>query len=271
MTTIDPDISPGALLRRPAPNSHVELGGHLWGFGGLHGGLALAMLTAAMRSQAHGVTLRSVTGRFHRPIRKRFEIETAEVRSGRTIATLSALAAGDKGVHLDAAATFGTADPGGAPADLPRFEPEPPTAPPPEGCPRFEVPTEFVPIANQCEIRPVGPNRPYAGGSEPILTAWIRLVEDDEPPDPYRLVFLMDALAPSYAAVLPGLQLIPTVELAVRPSDSLDIAPITSPWVLLHAVTRTASPTGWVEENIDAWSIDGTYLGTAQQLRLIKT
>ncbi|ETA02674.1 hypothetical protein ThrDRAFT_01246 [Frankia casuarinae] len=34
----------------------------------------------------------------------------------------------------------------------------------------------------------VGPNRPYGGGAEPTLTAWIRLREDDHPPDTNRLM-----------------------------------------------------------------------------------
>ena len=58
--------------------------------------------------------------------------------------------------------------------------------------------------------------RPYAGGPRPVLTAWLRLTDDDQPPDIFRLIMLMDALAPSYAAVLTTLQAIPTVELTVR-------------------------------------------------------
>jgi hypothetical protein len=116
------------------------------------------------------------------------------------------------------------------------------------------------------EIRPVGHNRPYAGCPEPELTAWIRLTEDDEPPDAYRLLLLMDALAPSYAAVLTDLQLIPTVELTVRPGQGLQHA--SSPWILLQARTRWANPDGWMDEQIDAWDPDGIHLGSAHQLRI---
>ena len=40
------------------------------------------------------------------------------------------------------------------------------------------------------------------GGPTPELVAWIRLVADDEPPDELRMITLIDALAPSYAAVM---------------------------------------------------------------------
>jgi hypothetical protein len=40
--------------------------------------------------------------------------------------------------------------------------------------------------------------------------------------------------------------------------------------VLLHARTRAASGDGWIDEEIHAWGPDGTHLGSAQQLRLIR-
>ena len=78
----------------------------------------------------------------------------------------------------------------------------------------------------------------------------------------------MDALPPSYAAILSALAPIPTVELTVRPGQSL--ARASSPWVLLHARTRAASADGWIDEEIHAWGPDGAHLGSAQQLRLMR-
>ncbi|MFC6561097.1 hypothetical protein [Nonomuraea cavernae] len=115
---------------------------------------------------------------------------------------------------------------------------------------------------------PRGTNRPYAGGAEPELTAWIRLLEDDEPPDVHRLALLMDGLAPSYAAVLSELALLPTVEFAVGPA--IGLLRTASPWVLLRARTHRASADGWVDEGIDAWGPDGDHLGSARQLRLVR-
>ena len=256
-------ITPGALLRR-IPSGTIDAERHLWGFGGLHGGLTLALLTSVMRRDAPGpARLPSATIRFHLPLSEPFGIETEVLRQGK-VTTLAARAGSDGVVHADASAIFG-ADRQAASLG---FAPPAPPAPPPSDCERFRIPPEFVPISSFMEIRPVGPNRPYAGCAEPELTAWIRLAEDDEPPDAYRLITLMDALAPSYAAVLTELQLIPTVELTVRPGQGA--AEASSPWTLLHARTRWIEADGWLEEQIDAWDPAGAHLASAHQLRLVR-
>ena len=97
--------------------------------------------------------------------------------------------------------------------------------------------------------------------SSPVFTR-------NHPPGTSRLILLMDALAPSYAAILSALAPVPTIELTVRPSENL--ARASSPWVLLHARTRAASADGWIDEEIHAWGPDGAHLGSARQLRLIR-
>ncbi|WP_303246576.1 thioesterase family protein [Streptomyces sp. NA04227] len=251
------------LLRKPA-GEWVETAEHLKGFGGFHGGLALGMLSSAMSAHVPGLQLQSITGRFGRIIDGGFGIESALVRSGRTSSTVSAKAESPKGVHLEATGVFSV--PGEQ--RWPLVAPKPPQAPPPEDCEVFAIPKEFVPISQSMEIRPVGSARPYAGGPEPELVAWIRLLEDDEAPDAARFVFLMDALAPSYAAMLSELVFVPTVELTVRPGEGLATA--TSPWILLRASTLAATSGGWIDEQIDAWGLDGTHLGTAHQLRVVR-
>jgi hypothetical protein len=262
-TAAAPPDPPGALLDRAVPG-YLALGGHLRGFGGIHGGLALALLTSAMQAQAAGEPLRSVTARYHRPIADEFRIEVTPIRSGHAARTLAASATGHKGPYADATGLFGP------PPDArwPQVAPPPPAAPSPADCAVFSVPAEFAPISAYLEIRPVGPNRPYAAGTEPALTAWARLREDDHPPGTSRLSLRMDARAPSYAAILSTLTPIPTVELTVRPSENLALA--SSPWVLLHARTRAASAGGWIDEEIHAWGPNGAHLGSAQQLRLIR-
>jgi hypothetical protein len=102
-----------------------------------------------------------------------------------------------------------------------------------------------------------------------VLTAWLRLTEDDQPPDVFRLIMLMDALAPSYAAVLTTPQAIPTVELTVRYAGGLQGA--SSPWILLRASTTWVSADGWLNEHLDAWDPAGTHLASADQLRTISS
>lgn len=233
----------------------------LWGFGGMHGGLTLALLAEQMQGVAPGTRLRSVTAQYHRALRQRFRMDAQVVRAGRTLAATAGQASVDGRPAVTATGIFttGTGDRVAVPGSTA------PEAPPPSECPVYTIPAEFVPFARHTEIRPVGPNRPFEGGREPELAAWIRLLADDEPPDAFRLVVLMDSLAPSYAAVLDAPVAIPTIEFTVRPTRATGE---TSPWILLH--TRTLDADGvWVDEQINAWSPDGVLLATATQLRRV--
>lgn len=255
--------SPGAILAAPV-GDRLRLGNDLWGFGGVHGGLALALLTSAMRDLVPGAALRSVTGQFVKPIRDGAEVEARLIRRGRLVAVTAATAASVGSVNLTASGVFGSA---GCVAWASFAPPPVPAAPTPEECDVFVIPVEFVPFARHTEVRPVGTARPFAGGSIPELTAWIRFVADDYPPDPLRLITLLDALPPSYAAVMSAPAFVPTVELTVRPSAGLERA--SAPWVLVRTRTRSAGPDGWIDETIDAWGLDGVHLGSAQQLRVV--
>src|SRR5690348_7063517 len=212
---------------------------HLRGFGGLHGGLTLALLAKAARCGGDDGVMRSATVRFHHPVSQAFTMAITRPRRGRV--SVDALSfAGDR--SLMASASLVT-----APVRtqwLPPVGPDCPSVRPPGDCERFAVPAGLVPIGQFLEVRPTDDRRPYAGGARPVLTAWLRLTEDDEPPAPDRMIMLMDALAPSYAAILTAPQPIPTVELTVRCADGL--AGATSPWILLRV--NHLGVGGWVAQ-----------------------
>lgn len=255
--------TPGALLRLPAGERFL-LGRQVWGFGGVHGGLSLALLTAAMAEQAPDATPRSVTARFHRPITDEFTVSASTVRAGRSISTLTARATSSKGVHVEATGVFSSVPPG-------TFEPIVPPAPAvpePADCDRVPILTEYVPIGDYVEVRSADGNQPLASGERPELTAWVRFTEDDDAPDIRRLICLIDALPPSFYSMLDRLYLVPTVELSINFGDGVGAA--ASPWVLLAARTRVLNSSGLLDEHVDAWAADGTYLGTAHQLRLAR-
>jgi hypothetical protein len=257
-------VTPGALLAEP-PAGRLPATPHLWGFGGLHGGLVLGRLVTAMTAEARGALLRSATARFLRPVRDDWWIEAGIARAGRTTTIAAARALGERGPAVEASAVFTTPAAGGSWATV---APQMPEVAPPEALDVYGIPTELVPFAGSTEIRPATPALPYSGADEPELVAWIRLVEDDRPPDLARLVMLLDALAPSYVATLTESVIAPTVELTVVPADGLALA--SSPWVLLRATTRSTSASGWIDEVIDAWSPGGLHLGSAHQLRLAR-
>lgn len=263
MSTLDTNTQIAQIHEAATAGALINLPPSWWGFGGLHGGLALSLLTAAMRDRSRGRVLQQISGRFRRALRTPFALAVHEPSEGKAVSWLDAEAVEGGHVAISASALFAVSGREHAQA----IEPKMPAAPPWSHCPIFTVPAEFVPFARRTEIRPVGNTRPFSAGVEPELIAWLRLVDDDLPPDEVRLVVLMDALAPSYAAVLPAPVALPTITFTVTPGSGL--AQATSPWILLRARTDTCRRDGWLLERLDAWSPNGKHIGSAEQLRVV--
>lgn len=234
----------------------------LWGFGGLHGGLALAAIVARIQATEPAGSVRSISGQFLRPIRGASVIEVTPGGEGASLSSYSTRVQAEEQTVATATVLFGVARRHVVHAIAPAAPPVPSW----EACEVLRVPRELVPVAAQTEIRPVGMGRPFAGGSEPELTAWIRLAGDDTPPDVLRLIFLLDALAPSYSAILRSPQPIPTVEMSAH----LTQQQASSPWILLSARTDGLTTDGWITEHLDAWDMRGQHLAHARQLRVIQ-
>lgn len=239
----------------------AEVSPALHGFGGLHGGIGLALaLRAVLDSGLDESQIRSIHARFARPVRDEVEVSVDAPEHDRTIATAHAtlLSRGNECVSMSA--LFGRSK-----IELPEMAPPMPACAPPTECDEFAMPTEFVPFGAFIEIRPTTPDRPYAGGDDAHLAAWIRLRDDPAPVDLLRLVILLDALAPSAAATMTDLIAFPTVDFSIRPAAGVHTA--TSPWMLLDARSSVTAD-GWVDESLDAWAPDGTHLASASQVRL---
>ena len=264
--TAAPPSPPGRWLDQVdlAARQPIEPPAQLWGFGGLHGGLTLALLAKATYSGEDAGLMRSATVRLHRPVNQAFTVAITRPRRGRASADAFP-ADGDRSCLVSASLVTGAI----RPPWLQPVAPACPSVPPHGNCERYAIPPGLTPIGQFLEVRPTDSSRPYAGGPRPVLTAWLRLTEDDQPPDIFRLIMLMDALAPSYAAVLTTPQAIPTVELTVRYAGGLQGA--SSPWILLRASTTWVSVDGWLNEHLDAWDPAGTHLASADQLRTISS
>lgn len=238
--------------------------GDLWGFGGLHGGLVAAILAAKSAALVPGGVLEAINATFLRPIRRAFEVDAVVARAGSVVTATTATAAVRGVAHVVAATTFSFRT---GEVRVPRVgQPSPPSGAPGQHA-RFHVPPELAPFAQHVEIRPVGDNLPFLAGTDPTLTAWIRLLDDDRPVDSLRLVVLLDALAPSITAVLSEIATVPTIELSVH----LTGASPRSEWVLVRASTHATSPGGLIDERLDAWDEDGAHLASARQLRAFKS
>ncbi|MGB0111827.1 MAG: thioesterase family protein [Ilumatobacteraceae bacterium] len=248
------------LLDQPFA-AHTPIPEQLWGFGGVHGGLALAIVTNSMISGTDR-PVRSVTGQFLRPTRAEIvvAVDPDDERVGRVTQVRSGSVWSGDQRSIRAVSVLGTHS-----RDAASMAPAMPSVPRPEDCAVYDVP---VPFGRSIELRPTDDARPYAGRSDAVLTAWIRLRDDDTPIDLARLIMLSDALAPSYSATVTEMLVVPTVELNLRPSAAL--AGADSPWLLVHATTTSVSSDGWVAEHIDTFSPSGAHLGAADQLRVIR-
>jgi hypothetical protein len=254
-----PETRLATLLDQPAGEVRIDPG--WWSWNGAHGGLTVALLAAAMRRAAGGdVPLRSVNAQLLRPVREPLRLTADVVRRGRSVVVTRGTATQGGEVALTGSAVFGHAGHGPA-APAPPMPPSPPIAELDE----FAVPLDVLPFAGHLEVHPVGPNRPFAGGDEAELTAWLRL-DDDRPIDELRMILLMDGLAPSLGATMSAMTVVPTVELGLHLAPAVRSA--TSPWVLVRSRTRLAADDGWNSERLDAWGPNGAYYGTATQLRL---
>ncbi|WP_297609626.1 acyl-CoA thioesterase [Nocardia sp.] len=234
------------------------------GFSGLHGGLATALLLRHMRAHVPpDRQLVSLSARFLRPLGSPISISSELVRNGSTATLTQGAAVSEGKVGVDAHAVFG-----GRSGGFREFATELPVSiTSRDESEVFVVPPEFVPISQRMEVRPATSELPYSGAKDPVLCAWIHLREEVVSADE-RLLILVDALAPSYAAVLGELHMVPTVEMSVQ----LSVAAYRTDfdWVLVRAETTGADGGGWVRELVDVWSEDGSHLASCSQLRVVR-
>jgi len=235
------------------------------GFNGLHGGVAVAMLVRRMRAMVPpDRELVAVTARFIRPLAGPMSVHTDVERNGSVLSVVRSTAASDRGTSVEAVGTFGTS----ASRAVADFTPEMPAGIVGRAeATAIDFPVEFVPIFERMEIRAATRELPYSGAAQPVLCGWVRLRDyvalNDE-----RVMILIDALAPSYSAVLTELKAVPTVELSVQLSAGVIDAEFD--WVLVHAQTTLVDARGFVRETVDAWAEGGRHLASCTQLRIVR-
>jgi hypothetical protein len=113
------------------------------------------------------------------------------------------------------------------------------------------------------DARPV---RPLGGGTEPVLTAWLRLKEPAFSPAGTALV-LLDSMPPALYAATTEPVVAPTADFAVHFADGLATADL-GDWTLIRTQVEQAS-SGWMVDSIRLWRPDGALLATARQTRRI--
>jgi len=250
-----------------------------------NGGFLAAIATRAAAAAAGRADPLSVTAHFLRATAPGgVGVDVEVVRRGRALATVAARLHQDGAERLRLLAAVGdlagpaAADPAVA-APAPAADPGTGAGvgvgrvPPPLAALEDCVPGHPdlhggvpVPLGRHLDLRfdpaAVGwaQGRPSGRGE---LAAWVRFA-DGRAPDPYALLFLVDALPPSaYDLGVRGW--VPTVELTVH----LHARP-TPGWLRLWLRT-TALGGGYLEEDAEVWDADDRLVATARQLAMCRT
>ncbi|MBP0450809.1 MULTISPECIES: thioesterase family protein [unclassified Kitasatospora] len=230
--------------------------------GALGGRVSTMMLRHAGEQLTGDLAPRAVHSSFLAPVSDRPLLVRSEVvRQSRTSAVVrSTLVQHERPVAL-ATALFGTA------GDKPTLQaPAAPVVPAPEDCPDAGFPARMFPYTGHFETRMAGEERPFGGGTNPEMTAWIRLREPDLTPAGAALV-LLDAMPPAVYAATSELVSVPTAEYSVHFADGLSFAG-SGDWALVRVNTDQASDS-WAVESSSMWSADGTLLAVGRQTRQI--
>lgn len=229
---------------------------------GVHGGYALALTAKLAAADAAGAP-RALHGTFISPVPAdhALDVDLVDLRRGRSSADMRAEVCSGPRRVLDVVATF---DRGRTGPDFERFPR--PAVPAPDECDEFALPVELIPFASHIEVRPTNDARPLAGGDDPELIAWIRLVGADL--EPWQVVtVLLDALPPALYAIATAPAAIPTTMLSVALTDGAhQCDPLD--WALVRIRADFAAG-GWAVETSTVWNQSGVLLGYASQQRRV--
>lgn len=263
-TRFDTDTS----VRQTAPGcfeARVDTG--WWVVAGPNGGYIAAILLRALDLAVDDATRapRSLTIHYTAPpVEGPAQIETQIERTGRSLTTVSGrLFQGGRLLAL-ALGAFSKPRTGAG------FENAPmPEVQPPERCPAME---KHIEIHHRYEHRWALGSRPFSGGDRALCAGWIRLAEP-RVNDALAVAAYTDAFPPAVFSIFDDRALaggVPTIDLTIhfRASLPLDRA-APDDWLL--AVFRShVARHGFVEEDGELWSRDGSLLAQSRQLAIIR-
>jgi acyl-CoA thioesterase len=242
-----------------------------WIARGPNGGYLAAMLLRAMQQELGdtGRKPRSLTIHYTAPPEEGAVEVLAQVeRSGRSASTLTArMLQGDRLCALVTGAFS-------KPRDATEFcDLEMPQVPDPEDCPIPWRPEGIeMGFRDRYEIRHAIGSEPFrGGGGEGLTGGWIRPTEP-RPLDALLVGALTDAWPPAFFSrcapddVMRG---VPTLDLTIHfRRDAAKLRLAEDSWYLVKFWTRLAAE-GFMEEDGEVWSADGTLLAQSRQLAVL--
>jgi len=259
----------GRYLGRIDPGWWIERGPN----GGYVAALILRAVTAEVGDPDR--RLRSFTVHYLAPPHEgEAEVAVTVERQGRSLTSVSARLSQDGVLLAIAVGAFSISRPSLEFRDLVM-----PTVAAPEDLPVL-APMPGPVLRQRYEQRwAVGP-RPFSGGDVALAGGWIRLAGDEAGPDPdpsatgtagdalvdqHLLVAFADAWMPPVFGRLAQPAAVPTIDLTVHPRDPIPAG--YDDWVLVVFRTSVASD-GFIEEDGELWTRDGSLLAQSRQLAL---
>jgi acyl-CoA thioesterase len=254
-----------SAVRRVGPGLYEgDVGRDWWIERGPNGGFLAALLMRALEAEvadgsrgARSLTVHYTSAPEEGPV----HIATAIERAGRSLTTMSArMEQGERLVALALAAFSAERDGAIAFDDAP-----PPDVPGPEDAFPIREHPDLPPFSAQWEMRAAIGGPPFGEADEAVAGGWIR-PRDEQPIDAALVAQLTDAWFPAVFRRLDRPNPVPTVDLTVHIRAHL---PLPSDWVLVRFVSRLARH-GFVEEDGELWSRDGTLIAQSRQLALLQ-
>jgi acyl-CoA thioesterase len=245
----------------------ARIDGGWWIQRGPNGGYVAAVIVQALTASVDDSTrpLRSLTVHYLAPaVEGPVEVEVTSDRKGRTIQFVSGRLVQSERLIAIARAAFAVPNPAGPAFADPTF----PDYPPPSEAGGPSQPFGIVPMRERYDyVHVVG--APWDGPSRQAETGgWIRLREP-RPYDAALVVALTDAWYPAIFTRVQEPMGVPTIDLTVH-IRSVDALARLRPedWMAVRFRTTVASE-GFLEEDGELWTPDGTLVAHSRQLGLI--
>jgi acyl-CoA thioesterase len=143
-----------------------------------------------------------------------------------------------------------------------------PEVQPPEQCPPFD---KHIAIHHRYEHRWALGSLPFSGGSQAVCGGWIRL-EEPRVNDALAVAAFADAFPPALFSAVDNEDLaggVPTIDLTIHFRTEFPLADAASDDFVLAVFRSQLARDGYVEENGEVWSRDGTLLAQSRQLALV--
>jgi acyl-CoA thioesterase len=235
---------------------------------GPNGGTVAAVVMRALE-QAIGdaerlprsLTIHFTTAPEEGPIRIATQIE----RAGRSLTTITARVEQDGRLVALAIAAFSRARRGGL--DFAHIEM--PDAPPPEALEQLPHGSDLPRFMRNWDFRQAAGAPLWSGASESVVGGWARLVDLQEWDYPL-ITQLSDAWFPAVFPMLDGPNPIPTVDLTIHFRAELPLEALQPGDFAFVRFQSRLSAHGFVEEDGEIWSRDGTLIAQSRQLALLQ-